>query len=60
MQTVAETKKWTDAALEALPRDGQKYELRQGDQLEGEDLLPGFRIPVADLFTSPVMDSHGS
>lgn len=34
--------------------DGTVSDLRQADELNGEDVLPGFRCPVAELFTSPM------
>ena len=30
--------------------DGTVQTLREGDSLDGEDVLPGFRLPVADIF----------
>jgi hypothetical protein len=30
--------------------DGTTTTLNEGDTLDGEDVLPGFRLPVADLF----------
>ena len=30
--------------------------LREGDTLSGEDLLPGFMMPVADFFADPFTD----
>ena len=35
----------------AVYRDGQlKAELGEGDELDGGDVLPGFRLPVAEIF----------
>jgi Uma2 family endonuclease len=31
--------------------DGSVSQLRETDELDGEDVLPGFRLPVRDLFT---------
>jgi Uma2 family endonuclease len=56
-----EQKIWTDEEFMALPRDGDRYVLvyhspepdrllRPQDQLEGEDVVPGFAIAVAELF----------
>ena len=59
MSIAVEHKKkvWTEAELEALPEDGYFHEspaqrrlLGPGGSLTGEDLLPGFQYPVADLF----------
>jgi len=62
------SKAWTDQELMALPDDGNKYELVNGelvmgnqkfqpdrllssvDILSGEEILPEFTFPVADLF----------
>ena len=33
--------------------DGTVTDLRQADDLTGEDVLPGFRCPVAELFSPP-------
>jgi hypothetical protein len=33
--------------------DGTGALLKSGDVLDGGDVLPGFRCPVADLFTGP-------
>jgi hypothetical protein len=32
------------------PLDGSKEELGEGDTLDGYDVLPGFTLPVAELF----------
>jgi Uma2 family endonuclease len=38
--------------------DGTGYRLRSGDELTGEDVIPGFRCRVADLFpASPVAET---
>jgi len=36
--------------------DGSIIGLREADHLDGEDMIPGFRCPVADLFHSPEED----
>jgi Uma2 family endonuclease len=44
---------WVDPARRGVTvhRLGQPAaELREGDELDGEDILPGFRLPVADIF----------
>ena len=33
--------------------DGSSLSLREDDELDGEDVLPGFRCPVRDLFPRP-------
>jgi Uma2 family endonuclease len=33
--------------------DGSGTSLREGDELDGEDVLPGFRCPVRELFPPP-------
>jgi Uma2 family endonuclease len=33
--------------------NGSSQSLREGDELDGEDVLPGFRCPVHDLFPHP-------
>ena len=33
--------------------DGSSGSLRENDELDGEDVLPGFRCPVRDLFPRP-------
>lgn len=38
--------------------DGTVSDLRQADELNGEDVIPGFRCPVAELFESPAT-AHG-
>jgi Uma2 family endonuclease len=37
--------------------DGSAARLRQGDELSGEDVVPGFRCPVRDLFPPPARGS---
>jgi Uma2 family endonuclease len=37
-------------AITAYTQDGQIRELRAGDELGGDDVLPGFRVPVAEIF----------
>lgn len=44
---------WVDPAHRAVTvhRHGQVVaELHEGDELDGEDVLPGFRLPVAEIF----------
>jgi hypothetical protein len=36
--------------IEVIHGDGSGYRLRAGDELSGEDVVPGFRCPVASLF----------
>ena len=36
--------------VRVLPRHGPEHTLRVGDTLAGGDVLPGFAVPVADLF----------
>ena len=38
--------------------DGTVTDLRQADDLTGEDVLPGFRCAVADLFAPPTPSHH--
>jgi Uma2 family endonuclease len=38
--------------------DGTSQSLREADELSGEDVLPGFRCRVADLFPSPPATPH--
>ena len=33
--------------------NGSSHSLRENDELDGEDVLPGFRCPVRDLFPRP-------
>ncbi|HEY7313110.1 MAG TPA: Uma2 family endonuclease [Gemmataceae bacterium] len=33
--------------------NGSSHSLRENDQLDGEDVVPGFRCPVRDLFPPP-------
>jgi len=42
--------------IQVIRGDGSGYRLRAGDELSGEDVVPGFRCPVASLFpaTRPV------
>ncbi len=43
--------------IQVIRGDGSGYRLRAGDELTGEDVLPGFRCPVASLFpTSQPVD----
>lgn len=44
---------WVDPERRAVAvyRQGALVaELRDGDALDGEDVLPGFRLPVSDVF----------
>jgi Uma2 family endonuclease len=44
---------WVDRGkrIVRVHRPGQPERvLRPGDVLDGEDVLPGFRLPVADIF----------
>ena len=34
--------------------DGSTQELRESDELSGEEVIPGFRCPVAEIFRTPV------
>jgi hypothetical protein len=36
-----------------LPADGSLALRRPGDELDGEEVLPGFRLAIADLFRRP-------
>ena len=36
--------------------DGSIIGLRESDELDGEDAVPGFRCPISDLFRSPEED----
>jgi Uma2 family endonuclease len=36
--------------IQVIRNDGSGYRLRAGDELSGEDVVPGFRCPVASLF----------
>jgi Uma2 family endonuclease len=38
--------------------NGTSVLARAGDCLEGEDVIPGFRCPLADIFQRPPMDSQ--
>ena len=40
-------------AIQVIRGDGSGYRLRAGDELSGEDVVPGFRCPVASLFPAP-------
>jgi Uma2 family endonuclease len=33
--------------------NGSSHSLRENDELDGEEVVPGFRCPVADLFPRP-------
>jgi Uma2 family endonuclease len=37
-------------AIQVIRGDGSGYRLRAGDELSGEEVVPGFRCPVASLF----------
>jgi Uma2 family endonuclease len=44
---------WVDPALRtvAVYRDGELVaELGEGDELDGGDIFPGFRLPVSEIF----------
>jgi Uma2 family endonuclease len=41
--------------IQVIRGDGSGYRLRAGDELTGEDVLPGFRCPVASLFPPTVV-----
>ena len=40
--------------------DGTCASLRDGDELSGEDVVPGFRTPVSELFTFPTVRGNGT
>ena len=40
-------------AIQVIRGDGSGYRLRAGDELSGEEVVPGFRCPVASLFPAP-------
>jgi Uma2 family endonuclease len=40
-------------AIQVIRGDGSGYRLRPGDELSGEEVVPGFRCPVASLFPAP-------
>jgi Uma2 family endonuclease len=40
--------------------NGSSHSLRENDELDGEDVVPGFRSPVRDLFPQPRPLSDGS
>jgi hypothetical protein len=42
--------------IQVIRRDGSGHRLRPGDELSGEDVVPGFRCPVASVF--PARASH--
>ena len=42
--------------VEVYAANGHIDMLREGDTLSGEDLLPGFMMPVADFFADPFTD----
>ncbi len=39
-------------AVTVYTLDGQVRERREGDALDGDDVLPGFRVRVAELFAA--------
>ncbi len=41
------------------PGDGSGYRLRAGDELSGEDVVPGFRCPVVSLFPATRPEGSG-
>jgi len=45
--------------IEVIHGDGSGYRLRAGDELSGEDVVPGFRCPVASLFPAPRLAGAG-
>ena len=40
-------------AIQVIRKDGSGYRLRAGDDLSGEEVVPGFRCSVASLFPAP-------
>lgn len=40
--------------------NGSSHSLRDNDELDGEDVLPGFRYPVRDLFPQPPKPNGGN
>jgi Uma2 family endonuclease len=40
--------------------NGSSHSLREGDELDGEDVLPGFRYAVRDLFPQPQATAGGN
>jgi Uma2 family endonuclease len=40
-------------AIQVIHGDGSGYRLRTGDELSGEQVVPGFRCQVASLFPAP-------
>ncbi len=40
-------------AIQVIHGDGSGYRLRAGDELSGEEVVPGFRCQVASLFPAP-------
>lgn len=40
--------------------NGSSHSLRENDELDGEDVVPGFRCPVRDLFPQPRSSSDGN
>ncbi len=44
--------------IQVIRGDGSGYRLRAGDELTGDDVVPGFRCPVASLF--PATASHSA
>ncbi|HTU22856.1 MAG TPA: Uma2 family endonuclease [Gemmataceae bacterium] len=39
--------------------NGSSHSLRENDELDGEDVVPGFRCPVRDLFPHPPAATQG-
>jgi Uma2 family endonuclease len=39
--------------------NGSAFVLREGEELDGEDVVPGFRCPVRDLFPQPSAAANG-
>ncbi len=48
--------------IRAYRVNGSSYSLRENDELDGEDVVPGFRCPVRDLFPQPrtATDDNGT
>jgi Uma2 family endonuclease len=40
--------------------NGSSHSLRENDELDGEDVVPGFRCPVRDLFPPPLAATGGN
>jgi Uma2 family endonuclease len=46
-------------AIQVIRSDGSGYRLRAGDELSGEEVVPGFRCSVASLFPAPLPGNAG-